>query len=189
MHLSYGRPGSLSVLSSCKTRKFRGRRSMTARTPILTDSVSRAATGPAIGADGMSCFAGRAPSRMSRRTEPTQIFNLRAVSSTLIVFSRDAVGSNGAIPFVRATPERGRMSRLRRRLSGSASDSWSQLIRDQATGPSQIADDFDGLWVPIFRIPAGLCGSERRVVRCGASPVQWIGQLTESVLRIISADQ
>src|SRR5271166_4133577 len=90
MHLSYGRPGSLSVLSSCKTRKFRGRRSTTARTPILTESLSRAATGICHGADGMSCFAGRTPSRMSRRTEPTQICNLRAVSSTLIVFSRDA---------------------------------------------------------------------------------------------------
>src|SRR6185312_6619771 len=98
VHLSCQIPGSLSVLTSCKALKFFGRRAITSRTPICTVSVASAATGTCQGAEGMICWAGSTPWRISRWTEPTQMPSRCAVASTLIVSSRVTVGSKGAIP-------------------------------------------------------------------------------------------
>ena len=141
---SYQSPGNVSVFSSRKTSKFVGRRPTTSRTPILTASASSAATGTCHGAEGMSCLAGKMRSRMRRRTEPTLIFSRRAVSSTLMVFSRGADGSNGAIL------KRWRNSRTRRVVhddpsvdlhrirfmvtARSRSDQWPARFRITSTG-------------------------------------------------------
>jgi hypothetical protein len=66
VHLSCQIPGSLSVLTSCKALKFFGRRAITSRTPICTVSVASAATGTCQGAEGMICWAGSTPWRISR---------------------------------------------------------------------------------------------------------------------------
>src|SRR3954469_19531319 len=66
VHLSCQIPGSLSVLTSCKALKFFGRRAITSRTPICTVSVESAATGTCQGAEGMICWAGSTPWRISR---------------------------------------------------------------------------------------------------------------------------
>src|SRR4051794_11681060 len=66
VHLSCQIPGSLSVLTSCKAWKFFGRRAITSRTPICTVSVASAATGTCQGAEGMICWVGSTPWRISR---------------------------------------------------------------------------------------------------------------------------
>jgi hypothetical protein len=59
----------------------------------LDGLVSSAATGTFHGADGISCVAGSTPCRISRWTEPTQIFSRCAVSSMLMVSMVCAAGS------------------------------------------------------------------------------------------------